>query len=101
MHALHRRSVSYVPWVCTLTEISSVCAHDNTEVPRMCRVCVLSLKFPVCTRVNAGVLNENCGADHVKTTQSAAQGMVFADGDQCASFDGDADRLMFFFTQEV
>eukprot|EP00041_Stephanoeca_diplocostata_P012748 m.214191 g.214191 ORF g.214191 m.214191 type:complete len:550 (+) comp19071_c0_seq3:126-1775(+) len=47
-----------------------------------------------------GVLNENCGADYVKTTQSAAQGMTFADGDQCASFDGDADRLMFFFTQE-
>ena len=24
---------------------------------------------------------------------------TFADGDQCASFDGDADRLMFFFTE--
>ena len=26
--------------------------------------------------------------------------MTFKDGEQCASFDGDADRLIFFFTEE-
>jgi len=50
------------------------------------------------TLVNTGdgQLNELCGADFVKTTQSAPPGMTCSDGKQCASFDGDADRLMFF-----
>ena len=42
-----------------------------------------------------GRLNDGCGADHVKTTQSAPKGMgTFEPNELCASFDGDADRLM-------
>ena len=51
--------------------------------------------------VNSGAtgrLNESCGADFVKTTQSAPPGIECPEGAQCASFDGDADRLMFFTT---
>ena len=53
------------------------------------------------TLVNSGAtgrLNESCGADFVKTTQSAPPGIECAEAAQCASFDGDADRLMFFTT---
>ena len=46
-----------------------------------------------------GRLNDKCGADYVKTTQSAPPSMAYADGEQCASFDGDADRLMFFYSE--
>jgi phosphoacetylglucosamine mutase len=49
---------------------------------------------------STGVLNEGCGADYVKTNQKAPSGMDFGVGELCASFDGDADRLMFFFKTE-
>jgi phosphoacetylglucosamine mutase len=47
-----------------------------------------------------GKLNESCGADFVKSNQAAPGGMALTDGVQCASFDGDADRLMFFYTRD-
>jgi phosphoacetylglucosamine mutase len=47
----------------------------------------------------SGRLNDQCGADFVKTKQAAPPGMVCPDGQQCAAFDGDADRLMFFFVK--
>lgn len=47
-----------------------------------------------------GILNDGCGADAIKTRQSAPKGMMFGIGDRCASFDGDADRLVYFFLTE-
>ncbi|KAL5471476.1 hypothetical protein EMCRGX_G029596 [Ephydatia muelleri] len=44
-----------------------------------------------------GTLNEKCGADYVKVQQLPPVGLEFATGDRCASFDGDADRLMYFY----
>ena len=38
-----------------------------------------------------------CGADYVKTGQTLPQGVEFRVGDRCASFDGDADRIVYFF----
>jgi len=45
-----------------------------------------------------GVLNSGCGADHVKTTQSAPLGLEGKDGLRCVSVDGDADRVIYFYT---
>ena len=44
-----------------------------------------------------GTLNEKCGADYVKVQQLPPMGLEFVTGDRCASFDGDADRLMYFY----
>jgi phosphoacetylglucosamine mutase len=44
----------------------------------------------------SGVLNDRCGADYVKIGQTAPNGVEFLSGDLCASFDGDADRIVYF-----
>ncbi len=47
------------------------------------------------------VLNEKCGADFVKVGQKAAKNFEgFVDGERCASIDGDADRLVYFYTDK-
>ncbi|EDQ87855.1 uncharacterized protein MONBRDRAFT_33106 [Monosiga brevicollis MX1] len=44
-----------------------------------------------------GPLNEKCGADYVKVQQGAPSNMTFEGDERCASFDGDADRLVYYF----
>lgn len=43
-------------------------------------------------------LNHNCGADYVKTQQAIPLGSSAPRGARCASFDGDADRLIYYYT---
>ncbi len=40
-----------------------------------------------------------CGADYVKTSQKAPTEMKFSEEDRCVSFDGDADRIVYFFKE--
>jgi len=47
--------------------------------------------------VGDGVLNSGCGADFVKVKQVAPAGVELAPGRRMASFDGDADRIVYFF----
>lgn len=49
---------------------------------------------------NANLLNLNCGADYVKTQQKAPDGVVVNVGDLWCSFDGDADRIVFFYSDQ-
>ena len=44
-----------------------------------------------------GELNKNCGADHVKVIQKCPEGLLLKGGERCASFDGDADRIVYFY----
>jgi phosphoacetylglucosamine mutase len=44
------------------------------------------------------VLNLNCGADFCKTQLKLPAGMVVPPGTRCASFDGDADRLVYYYS---
>jgi phosphoacetylglucosamine mutase len=55
---------------------------------------------PVNTSVDQrGVLNFQCGADFVKTSQSPPQSNspTLAPGQRACSLDGDADRLMYYY----
>ncbi|KAF2235424.1 Phosphoacetylglucosamine mutase [Viridothelium virens] len=45
-------------------------------------------------------LNSQCGADFVKTQQRAPPSSKAAPGDRCASLDGDADRIVYYFIDE-
>ncbi len=48
------------------------------------------------------VLNLGCGADFVKVQQAAPAGMEkVGPGERCVSVDGDADRVIFFFSDEA
>ncbi len=42
-------------------------------------------------------LNAGCGADFVKVSQKSPRGLESSKGSRCASFDGDADRVMYFY----
>ncbi|PLW08493.1 hypothetical protein PCANC_22028 [Puccinia coronata f. sp. avenae] len=42
-------------------------------------------------------LNKDCGADYVKTTQSAPSGLTLAPLARACSFDGDADRIVYYY----
>lgn len=52
-----------------------------------------------------GVLNYQCGADFVKTKQTlppsvAAAGVLAAPDTRACSFDGDADRIVFYYLKD-
>lgn len=49
-----------------------------------------------------GALNNACGADFVKTTQKLPPSLAsrLKPGERACSFDGDADRLMYFYLDE-
>uniref|UniRef100_A0A3P9K0D0 Phosphoacetylglucosamine mutase n=1 Tax=Oryzias latipes TaxID=8090 RepID=A0A3P9K0D0_ORYLA len=44
-----------------------------------------------------GKLNHQCGADFVKVQQKTPAGIQVNPGDRCCSFDGDADRIVYYF----
>jgi phosphoacetylglucosamine mutase len=46
------------------------------------------------------LLNSSCGADFVKTQQKCPSGVAPETGKLYASFDGDADRVVFFYVDE-
>lgn len=56
-----------------------------------------SLPMIVYNDGSTGKLNEKCGADYVKLKQCAPDGMEIYPGDKCITFDGDADRVMYFY----
>ncbi|XP_071998144.1 phosphoacetylglucosamine mutase isoform X3 [Engystomops pustulosus] len=44
-----------------------------------------------------GKLNHACGADYVKVLQKAPEGIDMKPGERCCSFDGDADRIVYYY----
>jgi phosphoacetylglucosamine mutase len=47
-----------------------------------------------------GTLNSQCGADYVKTQQRAPPGVELVAGQRYCSYDGDADRIVFYYADE-
>ncbi|XP_005914338.1 phosphoacetylglucosamine mutase [Haplochromis burtoni] len=45
-----------------------------------------------------GRLNHQCGADYVKVQQKPPTGIQINPGERCCSFDGDADRIVYYYT---
>lgn len=56
-----------------------------------------TLSIELCNDGSSGKLNERCGADYVKLYQCAPDGMDMSLGDRCVTFDGDADRVLYFY----
>ncbi|CAD6957263.1 unnamed protein product [Tilletia controversa] len=63
---------------------------------------VLPLRTSIST---PGALNNGCGADYVKTNQRMPLGFEKEDhvkpGERMCAYDGDADRLIYFYVREV
>ncbi|XP_008300912.1 phosphoacetylglucosamine mutase [Stegastes partitus] len=45
-----------------------------------------------------GKLNHQCGADFVKVQQKPPTGVEMSPGEPCCSFDGDADRIVYYYS---
>ncbi|KAJ0026952.1 hypothetical protein NQD34_017952 [Periophthalmus magnuspinnatus] len=45
-----------------------------------------------------GKLNYQCGADFVKVQQKPPTGLEIKPGERCCSFDGDADRIVYYYS---
>ena len=56
-----------------------------------------TMSLVICNDGSSGKLNEKCGADYVKLYQCAPDGMDINPGDRCVTFDGDADRVLYFY----
>ncbi|XP_053316057.1 phosphoacetylglucosamine mutase [Spea bombifrons] len=48
-----------------------------------------------------GKLNFQCGADYVKVQQKPPEGIEKKPGERCCSFDGDADRIVYFYNDDA
>lgn len=49
---------------------------------------------------SSGKLNHLCGADYVKVQQGAPQGMEMGRWERCCSFDGDGDRIVYYYNDD-
>lgn len=60
------------------------------------------LNVEVFNNGNKGKVNHNCGADYVKMNQMVPTGMPenVEPNTRCVTVDGDADRVLYFFTDE-
>ncbi|KAK4047341.1 hypothetical protein OIO90_006200 [Microbotryomycetes sp. JL221] len=47
-----------------------------------------------------GALNNECGADFVKTKQQSPTGLQLVAGQRYCSFDGDADRIVYYYADQ-
>jgi len=65
----------------------------------MCKYLGGSLILNVCNDGSSGKLNLQCGADFVKVQQTGPSGIDMQPGEKYASFDGDADRIVYYFLQ--
>lgn len=83
-------------------EIVVDCAN-GVGAPKLSAISKLlakKLKVQIVNDGSSGKLNENCGADYVKIQQKAPSGIKLQSGERFASFDGDADRLIYFTADE-
>ncbi|XP_069140710.1 phosphoacetylglucosamine mutase-like isoform X2 [Argopecten irradians] len=58
------------------------------------------LSVGICNDGTSGKLNHMCGADFVKVQQKPADGMTLQSNARCASFDGDADRIVYCYADK-
>ncbi|XP_061602487.1 phosphoacetylglucosamine mutase [Cololabis saira] len=56
------------------------------------------LRISIFNDGSRGKLNHECGADFVKVQQKPPTGIKINSGDRCCSFDGDADRIVYYYT---
>ncbi|XP_069788307.1 phosphoacetylglucosamine mutase [Narcine bancroftii] len=55
------------------------------------------LKLNLCNNGTTGKLNYLCGADFVKVHQKPPQGLDMKANERCCSFDGDGDRIVYYY----
>lgn len=62
---------------------------------------VLPLEISGADTTTPGALNNQCGADYVKTQQRAPPGLAMKPLQRYCSYDGDADRIVFYYADDA
>ncbi|KAJ3479609.1 hypothetical protein NLI96_g8943 [Meripilus lineatus] len=80
---------------------NGVGAHSLEEITKYLKGSLQLIGVNTATG-STGVLNNACGADYVKTTQRLPPSLApyLKPGERACSFDGDADRLMYYYLDE-
>ena len=75
--------------------VGAIAARDFIEVvsPQ-----ILKINIYCDNTENAQLLNLNCGADFVKVQQKSPESLPGTPLRRCVSFDGDADRVVYYYT---
>ena len=77
--------------------VGAIAARDFIEVvsPQ-----ILKINIYCDNTENAQLLNLNCGADFVKVQQKSPESLPGTELRRCVSFDGDADRVVYYYTDD-
>ena len=77
--------------------VGAIAARDFIEVvsPQ-----ILKMNIYCDNTENAQLLNLNCGADFVKVQQKSPESLPGTKLRRCVSFDGDADRVVYYYTDD-
>ena len=77
--------------------VGAIAARDFIEVvsPQ-----ILKINIYCDNTENAQLLNLNCGADFVKVQQKSPESLPGTELRRCVSFDGDADRVVYYYKDD-
>ena len=77
--------------------VGAIAARDFIQVisPQTLKINIYSDNIE-----NAQLLNLNCGADFVKVQQKSPESLPGTKLRRCVSFDGDADRVVYYYTDD-
>uniref|UniRef100_A0A6I8NAQ8 Phosphoacetylglucosamine mutase n=1 Tax=Ornithorhynchus anatinus TaxID=9258 RepID=A0A6I8NAQ8_ORNAN len=67
------------------------------KLAEMRRYLPRAVPVQLCNDGSTGRLNHLCGADFVKSQQKPPQGLEIKADEKCCSFDGDADRIVYYY----
>ena len=79
--------------------VGAIAAKDFMEVIQVISPQTLKINIYSDNIENDQLLNLNCGADFVKVQQKSPESLPPSLLRRCVSFDGDADRVVYYYTE--
>jgi len=80
--------------------VGAIAAKDFMEVIQVISPQTLKINIYSDNIENDQLLNLNCGADFVKVQQKSPESLPGTKLRRCVSFDGDADRVVYYYTEK-
>ena len=80
--------------------VGAIAAKDFMNVIQVISPQTLKINIYSDNIENAQLLNLNCGADFVKVQQKSPESLPGTKLRRCVSFDGDADRVVYYYTDD-
>ncbi|KAJ9570777.1 Phosphoglucomutase/phosphomannomutase, C-terminal domain [Nakaseomyces glabratus] len=75
-------------------------SYSQTDLPHLQKIRLHQIDITNNSWLNPSMLNSGCGADFVKTNQRLPEGINSDPRNLYCSFDGDADRVVFYYVDD-